>query len=320
MCARKGSIGSIVFYVLVITFCWQTPARAASTPPPIGDIVGTYAVTDKEGWYYFDQGSCGQCHAFPTKENYSLTWRITQTSATTVNVYIVEWDWLFAASYSNGFLVQSHQDGAGGFAMGIATFSGTRPKVKFKGDFGWGQYNYALDPHAPDYYAWDPYSGKMTSTDSGATLGATLASRCHEQTTFVPGEGAIPLAAAPPLGIDDVLGIYSCTLTGTIYHPTAGTKEKAKLSDMLAITKIDDDTLNINLWIGDVQAHYGSGVIMLVDIDGTVLDPDALLGMLLAKGKPGKISLKGKVYSIRGLGTIDDEFEVSTVSCKQSAE
>jgi len=57
---------------------------------------------------------------------------------------------------------------------------------------------------------------------------------------------------------------------------------------------------------------------MLVDIDGTVLDPDALLGMLLAKGKPGKISLKGKVYSVSELATANDRFKVSTVSCKQS--
>jgi hypothetical protein len=127
------------------------------------------------------------------------------------------------------------------------------------------------------------------------------------------------LAAAPPLGIDDLLGTYSCTLTSAVYHPTTGTKEKEKQPDTLTITKIDDSTLNLHSSGGDMYTHYGSGVLMLVDVNDAVLDPDALLGMLLAKGKPGKISLKGKVYAVSELGTPNDKFRVSSVSCKQSS-
>ncbi|MGZ6236937.1 MAG: hypothetical protein ACXWMJ_06415 [Syntrophales bacterium] len=315
MWARGGSIGLIVFCVLMIVLCWQATGRAATTPPTIDQIVGTYSVTDKEVYYYFDKADCGQCHSLPEKANYSLTWYITKLSDSTVQVSIDGGEQLFTAYYSNGLLVQSYQDGAGGFAMGIATFSGKPGKIKFKGDFGWGQYNVG-----EDYYGWDPYSGKMTSAGPGLTVGAPLASRCHGQTVFMPGEGEVPpLAAAPPLAIDDLPGTYSCILTSTVYHPTAGTKEKQKEPDTLTITKIDDSTLNLHSSGGDMYTHYGSGVLMLVDIDGTVLDADALLGMLLAKGKPGKISLKGKVYAVSGLGTPNDKFKVSSVSCKQSS-
>ncbi len=312
MCARKGSVGFMVFCMLLAALCWQTPVRAASVPPTIDDIVGTYSVTDKEVYYYFDKGLCGECHSFPTKVKYSLTWHITKLSNTIVQVSIDELPLPFTAYYDNGFLVQSYQYAAGEFAMGIATFSGTPGKIKFKGDVGWGQYNVG-----EDFYAWDPYSGKMISAGPGLGVGATLASRCHEQAAFVPGNGEVPLAAAPPLGIDDLPGTYSCTLTTTVYHPTTGAKEKEKEPDTLTITKIDDSTLNLQSSGGDMYTHYGSGVLMLVDIDGTVLDTDALLGMLLAKGKPGKISLKGKVYSVSELGTEHDNFKVSTVSCKQ---
>jgi len=316
MCRRESSIGFIVFCGLVMALCWQTPVLAASTPPSIDDIVGTYSVTDKEVYYYFDKVSCGQCHSFPDKVNYSVPWQITKLSDSTVQVSIDDGDWVFTASYINGLLVQSHQDGAGGFAMGIAAFSGKPGKIKFKGDFGWGQYN--VDD---DYYRWDPYSGKMVSPPgSGPGVGAISASRCHKPSVFVPWEGEVPSAAPPPLGIDDLPGAYSCTLTSTVYHPTDGTKEKEKKPDTLTITKIDDSTLNLHSSNSgeDVYIHYGSGVLMLVDIDDPVLDPDALLGMVLAKGKPGKISLKGKVYSVSELATANDKFKVSTISCKQT--
>jgi hypothetical protein len=58
---------------------------------------------------------------------------------------------------------------------------------------------------------------------------------------------------------------------------------------------------------------------MLSDVDDYVLDTNARFGILLAKGTPGKISPKGKIYSIMDLGTIDDEFEVAKVSCKRSS-
>jgi hypothetical protein len=313
MWARKGSIGFMVFCMLLVVLCWQTLAGAASTPPTIDDIVGTYSVTDKEVFYNFDQGACGQCHSLPAKENYSLTWRITKTSESTVQVYIDDWDWLFTAYYMNGFLVQSLHD-IDGVGVGIALFSGKVSKVKFKGDFGWGQYGLGGEN---DYCEWDPYTGKMISIDPGFVVGATLASQHDEQAVSVPGEEAAPLAATSPLGINDLPGPYSCSWTSTIYHPTAGTIEKEKLSDLWGITKIDDYTLNITSFWGDVPAHYGTGVLMVGDVDVSGLDTDARFGILLAKGKPGKISLKGKFYSIVGLGTIDDDFEVAKVSCKQ---
>jgi hypothetical protein len=46
MCARKGSIGFIVFFVLLVALCGHTMARATSTPPTIENIVGTYVVID----------------------------------------------------------------------------------------------------------------------------------------------------------------------------------------------------------------------------------------------------------------------------------
>lgn len=100
----------MVFCVLLVVLCWQTPVRAASAPPTIDEIVGTYAVTDKDVFYYFDKGLCGQCHSFPTKENYSLTWHITKLSDSMVQMYIDQWDMLFTAYYSNGFLIQSSGD------------------------------------------------------------------------------------------------------------------------------------------------------------------------------------------------------------------
>jgi hypothetical protein len=67
--------------------------------------------------------------------------------------------------------------------MGIATFSGKPGKLKFKGDFGFGQYNVG-----DDYYESDPYVAKMISTDPGFITGATLARQGGKQTAFVPGE------------------------------------------------------------------------------------------------------------------------------------
>jgi hypothetical protein len=309
MWERKGSIGFMVFCMLLVVLCWQMPARAAVIPPTIGEIVGTYSVSDKEVYYEFYEG-------IPRKDYYvgkdTLTWRITQASESTVEVYIDEWDWLFTAYYKNGFLVQSLHD-IEGVGVGIALFSGKPSKVKFKGDFGWGQFG-GLD----EYCEWDPYMGKMVSTDPGFLVGSNVASQHDEQTVFALGEEAVSLAAASILGVNDLPGTYSCRLTGTMYHPTAGMKEKGSLSNIVTITKLDDQTLNINSPDGDMRAHYETGILMVADVDdGSVLDTNARFGILLAKGKPGKISLKGKIYSITDLGAPDDEFEVAKVSCKQ---
>jgi hypothetical protein len=317
---RKRSIGLIVFWfcVLLMPLWWQASARAATTPPTIDDIVGTYTVADKETYYYFDDG-------VPRKDYYTgvyaLTWRITKTSDSTVHVYIDNWDWPFEAYYKNGFLVQSAGDlinntSPWGFwvALGIAQFSGKPGKIKFKGDFGWGQYG-GLD----EYCEWDPYAGKMISIDPNY-LGSTLASQVDEEAVFVPEKEVISLAATPPLGIDDILGTYSCKLAGTMYHPTAGMKEKGSLSDTVTIDKVDNYTVNISSTSGwNLQARCGTNILMIADADNPDLDANASFGILLAKGKPGKISLKGKLYSIMGLGEPDDEFEVAKVSCKQSS-
>ena len=316
MCARKGSIGFVVFLVLVIALCWQMPARAAITPPTIDEILGTYLVTDKEVYYYFEDG-------IPRKDNYTgeyaLTWRITKTSDSIVQVYIEDWDWPFTAYYKNGFLVQSSGDvsnpAASWAALGIALFSGKPGKVKFKGDFGWGQYGGGGEN---DYCEWDPYVGKMISSPT-LKVGATLANQDDEQEVLEAGEEAVPLATTLPLSITDLPGTYLCTLTGTIYYPTAGGKGKEKDLDIVTITPtIDNQTLNISMSEGDIQAHCIAGILMLSDVDDPVQDTNARFGILLAKGKPGKISLKGKIYSVRGLEAPEgDEFEVTKVSCKQ---
>ena len=314
MRARKGSVGLIVFYGLLMVLCWQTPAHAASIPPTIDQIVGTYSVNDAETWYEFDVG-------LPGKTRYALTWHITQTSESTVQVYIDEWDWLFTAYYKNGFLVQSSGNVSSGTAfwgaLGIATFSGKPGKVKFKGDFGWGQFGSGWN--GDEYWEWDPYSGKMTSAGPGSTVGAARAGQGDEQAASAPGEGEVPLAIGSHPSIDDLPGTYSCTLARTVYSLTAGTKEKEKEPDTLTITKIDDSTLNLHSSGGDMYTHYGSGVLMLANVDNDTLVPDALLGLLLAKGKPGKISLKGKVHSVSELETPNERFVISTVSCKQSS-
>ena len=85
----------------------------------------------------------------------------------------------------------------------------------------------------------------------------------------------------------------------------------------MTITKIDDQTLNINSPEWNVKAHYGAGVLMVADVDDITLDTDATFAILLAKGKPGKISLKGKILETQGLETPDDEFGVAKVTCKQ---
>ncbi len=312
MFVRKKSISFIVFCMLLAVLCWQTPVRAASVPPTIDQIVGTYVVTDKEVYYYFNEG-------IPLKEKYVLTWRITQLSDSTVQVQFDEWDGVtFTAYYKNGFLVQSSHQTNGGdeVVVGIAIFSGKPGKIKFKGDYGWTEYG-GLYP-GDSYCEWDPFSGKMVSTDPGYVLGATLASQGEEKTVSVSGEGVLQ-AAAPPLNIDNLPGTYSCTFKGTLYYPTAGTKQKGKVSDTFTISKIDDETLSINSSEWNVNAHYGSGILMVADVDVGVLDPNASFAIVLAKGKPGKISLKGKVYRIMNLGTIDDEFEVAQVSCKQTS-
>jgi len=312
MFTRKGSIGLIIFYGLLMVLCWQTPAHAASIPPAIGDIVGTYVVTDKWVEYYFDEG-------VPIKGKDLLTWRITPLSDSTVSVYIEDWDWLFTAYYKNGYLVQSlhypNYTSEYVVGVGIATFSGKPGKVKFKGDFGWG-----IHGGSEDYCDWDPFTGKMVSTDPDFDPEAALASQVDEQEVLEAKEEAVPLATTSPLGINDLPGTYSCTLTGTIYYPTAGGKAKEKDSDIMTITQTDYQTLNISTSEGDISAHCIVGVLMLSDVDDYVLDTNARFGILLAKGKPGKISLKGKVYSVRGLGAPEgDEFEVTKVSCKQTS-
>ncbi len=315
MSTRKGSIVLIIFCGLLMALCWQTPARAASTPPPIGDIVGTYVVTDKDVYYYFDEGK-------PVKDPVFLTWRITQTSDTTVQVQIDEWNWPFTAYYKNGFLVQS----CGGISasrgnwggMGIALFSGSLPKVKFKGNFGFGQFGLGGEE---DFCQWDPHTGKMVSTDPGFVVTATLASQDDERAVFDPEEGTIPLAAAPPLTIDDLVGTYSCSLSGTQYNLTPGAKLKGKATDTLTISKIDDTTLRVASLEGTTQAaHYGGhGVLMIADFDSSDLDPNAGFAIFFPKGKPGKISLKGKALSAIDLDTPPTEtFQVIKVSCKQT--
>ena len=320
MFTRKGSIGLIIFYGLLMVLCWQTPAVAASAPPPtIDDIVGTYSVKDAEVWYDFPDG-------FRGRWMYNLTWRITKISDTPprVEVYIPEedWDLRFTASYKNGFLVWSGGDVSdptfSWASLGIALFSGKQGKVKFKADSGYAEYGTSVgDP----YCEWDPHKGKMISTNPGLTVGATLASQGDEQAAFAPGEETVPLGAASPPTIDSLLGTYSCTLTSTLYSLTAGTTEKKpKQSDTVTITKIDDQTLNMSTSGGDMYIHYGAGVLMIVNVDADTLDTDAGYGILIAKGKPGKISLKGKLLQNRNLETPDDEFEVTKVSCKQTSE
>jgi hypothetical protein len=292
-----------------MALCWQAPARASSTPPTIENIVGTYLVTDKEVYYSLDE-------CVPIKENCVLTWRIAQTSDSTVQVYVDEWDWLFTAYYKGGFLVESSQD-INGVGVGIALFSGKPGKVRFKGDFGWGQFG-GVD----DYYRWDHYVGKMTSTSptSSVKAGATLASQDSanqddEQEVLEAEEQAGPLATASTSGIDELPGTYWCNRHPTMYLPWGET-----ISEHWTITKIDGETLNIN-WSwrsnlnpyfigqgGDVRAHYGCGILMVVEPG---------FGILLGKGKPGKISLKG--YTTMGFGTIDDGFGVTKVSCKYSS-
>jgi hypothetical protein len=102
----------LIFCVLVMALCWQTPARASSTPPTIENIVGTYLATGKEVYYSLDE-------CVPIKENCVLTWRIAQTSDSTVQVYLDEWDWLFTAYYKGGFLVQSTGDVRAHYGCGI---------------------------------------------------------------------------------------------------------------------------------------------------------------------------------------------------------
>jgi hypothetical protein len=289
--------------VLLIVLCWQAPARAASTPPTIDDIVGTYLVKFVGVWYDFPDG-------FPGREPYALTWHITKISDSRVQVHIDEWIWTFTAYYNNGFLVQSSGNVSSGTAfwgaLGIASFSGSPPKVKFKGNFGYSQ----LVGFPDNYCEWDPHKGTMIST---------LASQGDEQAVPAPGEGTVPLVAGSTLGIDDLPGTYSCTLSGTLYSLTAGTKEKEKLSEVWTITKIDGQTLNINSSGVDMYTHYGAGILGVADVHNDTLDTDAGFAILVAKGKPGKISLKGKLLQSRALETPDDKFEVLNVSCKQSS-
>ncbi len=311
MCARKGHIVFIAFCGLLLALCWQTSARAASSPPTIDDIVGTYRVTCKEVYYYFSDG-------IPVKENYVLTWRINKISDSRVTVQMDGWLWSFTAYYKNGFLVESYRGAPGPeywVSLGIASFSGSRGKVKFKSDFGGGWYG-----ASGAYCEWDPFKGKMISTDPGFVVGATLANQDDEQAAFAPEEEAVPLAVPPTFSIDDLVGIYSCTLSGAAYRPTAGTKETGlKASGIFTITKINDYTLNIDTWWRNLVAHYASGVLMVAEVDVDVLDPDARFAILLAKGKPGKISMKGKIFEIIHLETLSDEFDTGKVSCKQSS-
>ncbi len=307
----------MVFCMLLVVLCWQTPAGAASAPPPtIDDIVGTYSVKDAEVWYDFED-------SFPNKDKYDLTWHITKTSESPprVQVSIPDWGEQITASYKNGFLVWSGGDvsdpAASWASLGIALFSGQQGKVKFKMDSGFGQFGTLMDG---EYCEWDPHKGKMISTDPGFGVGATLVIQGDEQAAFAPAEGEVPLAA-PPLSIDDVLGTYSCSLASTLYSLTAGTIQKRpKQSDTVTVTKIDDQTLNLNTSGGDMYTHYGAGVLMIANVDNDTLDTDAGYGIFIAKGTPGKISLKGKILQSRNLETADDEFEVTKVSCKQTSE
>ncbi len=57
---------------------------------------------------------------------------------------------------------------------------------------------------------------------------------------------------------------------------------------------------------------------MIADANDITLDTDASFAILIAKGKPGKISMKGKLLKSRGLETPADGFEVAKVTCKQS--
>ncbi len=252
-------------------------------------------------------------------------WYRSSTTAT-YGPGVMDWSWCLNMSDGN---VEFGWKGAGLYiwpvrqglmpansysaALGIATFSGSPPGVKFKGDFGFGQYGVEF---TEEYCKWDPHAGKMISTDPGY-VGTPLASRADEQGVSAPAEEEVPLAGTPP-SFDDLPGTYLCTFSGTLYSPTAGTKEKEKLSEVWTITRIDDDTLNLNSPRGDLRAHYGRGILTVADADNTTLDTDARFAILLAKGKPGKISLKGKLLQSQGLETPDDEFEVAKVSCKRS--
>jgi len=307
---------------VVTVFCLQTVAFAAKVPPTIDQIEGVYVAKDKGVWYDFADGSA---HKYSETD----TWEITKTSATTVEVDIEPWGWIFEAYCVNGILVQASGDPADSPSMemgvGLVLFSGSAGKVKLKGQLGY-------DALCDDWCESDAVSGKMIlgGPPPMPRPSATAAEEALASADDVedPGEpdlleaGEVLRGATPPPGIDDLVGTYAAKFQYTMYQPSTGLSEKGNDTDTLVITKDDDFILNFH-WIGegsDVKAGYASGVLMIAEVeDDSAVTGDAMFAILLVKGKPGKLSMKGTALSVTDLYKVDDEVETAKVSFKQVA-
>jgi hypothetical protein len=304
-----------------LVFCLQTAAFAAKVPPTIDEIEGTYAVKDKGAWYDFLDGSIN-------KYKGTSVWEITKTSSTTVEVYIAAWGpWTFDAYYANGILVLSHglsaNEPSTEMDVGIILFSGSAGKVKFKGNMGYD----ALYDNWCEYYT---VAGKMTEAANPPAAPAAEAHRANAgdddaedpDGSDILEAGEILKGAAPPPDIDDLVGTYQLKLAGRLYQPSTGLLAKGKEVGTLVITKDDGFTLNLYSVEEDdnLKAAYANGILMVGDVDDdSDVCGDSAFAVLLVKGKPGKIKMKGMILGVMDLYDVDDEVEVAKASAKQVA-
>jgi hypothetical protein len=304
-------------YALALVFCLQTAAFAAKVPPSIDDIQGVYDVKTKWTWYDLTDGSA-------SKGSHTYTWAITKTSATTIEVDVD--GWVFQAYYVNGIMVHANGDPLSNpsteMGLGHVVFSGTAGKVKMKGLSG-----YETLSSGCEFHTW---SGKMVlSGPPPMPLPSSIAhGRSPENADDVEdpddpdleeADETLQGAALPP-GIDDLVGTYAAKISGTMYQPSTGSSEKGKETDTWEITKEDDTTLNLHsLGDGtDIKAYYVDGALMVAEVeDDSDICSDAMFAILVVKGKPGKVKMKGTALSVMDLFGVDDEFEVAKVSVKQ---
>jgi hypothetical protein len=309
-----------LFCAVVTVFCLQTVAFAAKVPPTIDQIEGVYAAKDKGVWYDFADGSAH-------KYSETVTWAITKTSATTVEVDIEPWGWIFEAYCVNGILVMASGDPADSpsteMGVGLVLFSGSAGKVKMKGQLGY-------DALYDDWCESDAFSGKMilagpppmprpsATADEGALASADDVEDPGEPDILEAGEAL--RGATPPPGIDDLVGTYAAKAQSTMYQPSTGLSEKGGGTDTWVVTKDDDFTLNIHSVDMDTKAHYAFGVLMIAEVqDDSAVTGEAMFAIGLVKGKPGKLSMKGTSLSVTDLYGVDDEVETAKLSAKQVA-
>jgi hypothetical protein len=101
----------------------------------------------------------------------------------------------------------------------------------------------------------------------------------------------------PKPSIDDILGVWSVTWTGTHLYPSTGEKNPLISRAVCTMTKVDSETVNMHFdgdWgIWDELAHYSAGILAAGKSDDDELGSWAGAWYSVVSGKVPKFAMQG---------------------------